>query len=128
MSTSPCLFNVKNFFVVVSSVNDNPPIFDRSIYQRSVAESEPLDQVLLQIHAKDRDEGENARLSYSIDDSTSTFRINEHTGEIYLIKSLDYEKIRSYSISITGQFFLFLLVSRIDWCLSSSRSWDTTAE
>ena len=100
-------------------MNDNPPVFDRSIYQRSVPESEPLDQVLLQIHAKDRDEGENARISYSIDDSTSTFRINEHTGEIYLIKSLDYEKIRSYSISITGQLSHHsVLVSCINVCLA----------
>lgn len=86
------------------SVNDNPPVFDRSIYQQSITENEKIDMVILQIHATDRDEGENCRLSYSIDDATSTFRINEHTGEIYLLKSLDYEKIRSYTISITGSF------------------------
>jgi len=84
------------------SVNDNPPVFDRTIYQQSIPENEKIDTIILQIHASDRDEGENARISYSIDDSSSTFRINEYTGEIYLIKSLDYEKIRSYSISITG--------------------------
>jgi hypothetical protein len=96
------------------SVNDNPPIFDRSIYQRSVPEDEKLDTIILQIHATDRDEGENARISYSIDDPSSTFRINEQTGEIILIKSLDYEKIRSYSISITGLFkFTPLLLANL---------------
>ena len=74
------------------------------MYQRSIAENEKLDTVILQIHANDQDEGENARISYAIDDSTSTFRINEQTGEISLIKSLDYEKLRSYSISIIGRF------------------------
>ena len=63
-----------------------------------------MDRILLQIHATDRDEGDNARISYSIDDPTLTFRINEVTGELYLIKPLDYEKIRSYSIAITGWF------------------------
>jgi hypothetical protein len=95
------------------SVNDNPPVFDRSIYQQSIPENEKIDTIFLQIHANDRDEGENARISYSIDDSSSTFRINEHTGEIYLLKSLDYEKIRSYSISITGLFLLFLLLYKL---------------
>lgn len=88
----------------ISSVNDNPPIFDRSIYQRSIVENESVDRILVQIHATDRDEGDNGRISYSIDDPTSTFRINERTGEISLIKPLDYEKMRSYSIPITGWF------------------------
>lgn len=87
----------------MSSVNDNPPIFDRSIYQRSISEDQTLDRVILQIHASDRDEADNEQISYTIDDSSSTFRINENTGEIFLIKSLDYEKTRSYSISVTGE-------------------------
>ena len=84
-------------------MNDNPPVFDRSIYQQSIPENEKIDSVVLQIHASDRDEDENGRISYSIDDPSSTFRINEQTGEIFLLKSLDYEKTRSYSISITGR-------------------------
>jgi hypothetical protein len=104
-------FFVKN--ICFLSVNDNPPLFDRSVYQQSIPENEKIDTIILQIHATDRDEGENARISYSIDDSSSTFRINENTGEIYLIKSLDYEKIRSYSIPITGEFhtlFVFVII------------------
>jgi len=88
--------------IIDFSVNDNPPVFDRSVYQQSIPENEKIDTIILQIHASDRDEGENSRISYSIDDPSSTFRINEYTGEIYLLKSLDYEKIRSYTISITG--------------------------
>jgi len=67
--------------------------------------------MIVKIHANDLDEGENARIIYSIDDPSSTFTINHQTGEIYLKKSLDYEKIRSYSITIKGLFppFLFFL-------------------
>lgn len=87
------------------SVNDNPPVFDQSVYQQSIPENNKINTVILQIHANDRDENENARISYSIDDVSGTFRMNEHTGELYLIKLLDYEKIRSYSISVTGFIF-----------------------
>jgi len=58
--------------------------------------------MILKIHANDYDEDENARIHYSIDEPSSTFTINHPTGEIYLKKFLDYEKIRSYSITITG--------------------------
>ena len=62
------------------------------IHQKSLAENQPIDSIILKIHANDRDEGENARIIYFIDDPSSTFSINEQTGEIYLKKSLDYEK------------------------------------
>ncbi|CAF1054189.1 unnamed protein product [Rotaria sp. Silwood1] len=88
--------------IIITDVNDNPPVFDRSLYQQSISENNKINTIILQIHANDRDEYENSRISYSIEDSTETFRINEYTGELYLIKSLDYEKIRSYSISITA--------------------------
>ncbi|CAF1670208.1 unnamed protein product, partial [Adineta ricciae] len=100
---SPPLSGQQKIEIIVTDVNDNPPVFDRSIYQQSIPENEKTDSVVLQIHASDRDEDENGRISYSIDDPSSTFRINEQTGEIFLLKSLDYEKTRSYSISITAR-------------------------
>ncbi|CAF0782451.1 unnamed protein product [Adineta steineri] len=100
---SPSLSGQQKIEIIVTDVNDNPPVFDRSIYQQSIPENEKIDTIILQIHATDRDDGENARISYSIDDPSSTFRINENSGEIYLMKSLDFEKIRSYSISITAR-------------------------
>ncbi len=87
---------------MIFSVNDNAPIFDQINYQKSLPENEQIDSIILKIHANDPDEGENARITYLIDDPSSTFTINDQTGEIYLKKSLDYEKIRSYSITIKG--------------------------
>ncbi len=88
---------------MIYSVNDNAPIFDQLIYRKSLPENQPIDSMILKIHALDPDEGENARIDYSIDDDpSSTFNINHQTGEIFLKKSLDYEKLRSYSITIKG--------------------------
>ncbi len=83
-------------------MNDNAPIFDQFIYRKSLPENQPIDSLIIKIHALDPDEGENARINYSIDDPSSTFNINHQTGDIFLKKSLDYEKIRSYSITIKG--------------------------
>lgn len=58
--------------------------------------------MILKIHANDFDEGENSRVAYSINDPSITFTINEQTGEIFLKKTLDYEKQHSYSLTIKG--------------------------
>ncbi len=92
-------------------MNDNTPIFEQMIYQKSLPENQPIDSIILRIHANDGDEGDNARISYSIDDPSLTFSINQQTGEIDLQKNLDYEKIRSYSIAIKGLFPLILFFS-----------------
>ena len=84
-------------------MNDNAPVFDQATYRKSFPENQPIDSILLQIQATDRDEGENGRICYSLDDPSSTFTIDPQTGEISLKKSLDYEKIRSYSITIKGK-------------------------
>jgi hypothetical protein len=91
-------------------VNDNAPIFDQSIYRKSLPENQQINSMLLTIHASDRDEGENARITYSIDDPSSTFTINQQTGEVYLENSLDYEKIRSYSITIKGSLTIISIL------------------
>ena len=84
-------------------MNDNAPVFDQTTYQKSIAENELIDTVILQIHATDRDEGDNARLSYFIDDPTSTFTIDEQSGVLSLRQPLHYEKIRVYTVSIIGK-------------------------
>lgn len=85
------------------SVNDNAPIFDQLTYRKSLPENQPIDSMLLKIHAIDHDEGDNARINYSLDDLSSTIDIDHQTGEIFLKKSFDYEKIRSYSLTIRGK-------------------------
>ncbi|UJR08595.1 hypothetical protein I4U23_012854 [Adineta vaga] len=84
-------------------MNNNATIFEQMIYQKSLPENYLIDSIILKIHATDRDENENARITYSIDDHSSTFIINQQTGEIYLKKSLDYEKLRTYSFTIKAQ-------------------------
>ncbi|UJR08600.1 hypothetical protein I4U23_012859 [Adineta vaga] len=99
----PALSGEQSIEVMITDVNDNAPIFEQMIYQKSLPENYPIDSIILKIHATDRDENENARITYSIDDHSSTFIINQQTGEIYLKKSLDYEKIRTYSFTIKAQ-------------------------
>ncbi|KAJ8279934.1 hypothetical protein COCON_G00070000, partial [Conger conger] len=54
--------------ITLTDVNDNPPRFAQKLYQMSVPESAPVGSVVGRIRARDRDEGANAEMRYSIID------------------------------------------------------------
>ncbi|KAM6939461.1 protocadherin-23 [Xenentodon cancila] len=75
--------------------NDNPPVFNQTEYHASVREDAPVGSLVSQVHATDRDLGDNGGITYDISrrqsDPNYVFTINETTGWIYLNKPLDFE-------------------------------------
>lgn len=57
---------------------------------------------VLVVEATDGDVGENARITYTIDDD-QVFRIDAATGAITTVAPLNREKIPGYTISVTAQ-------------------------
>uniref|UniRef100_A0AC35UC95 Cadherin domain-containing protein n=1 Tax=Rhabditophanes sp. KR3021 TaxID=114890 RepID=A0AC35UC95_9BILA len=102
-----------NFKTKVSVIdqNDNPPIFDAPLYYLKLEEnSKPIDN-LITVIAKDKDIGLNGYISYSIISNQYQdfpFSINMKTGQISLVKSLDYEKEQVWNFTVmaedNGQF------------------------
>ncbi|NWH63825.1 CAD19 protein, partial [Geococcyx californianus] len=89
----------------LSDVNDNPPKFQQRLYYMDVSEEAPVGTTVGKLFADDRDTGENAAVSYSIEgDSSGVFDIitNNETQEgiILLKKTVDYESKRRYSIEV----------------------------
>ncbi|XP_075066090.1 protocadherin gamma-C5-like isoform X38 [Mixophyes fleayi] len=89
----------------VLDINDNPPVFDQSVYKISFKENLPLKTVLLTLNATDLDEGLNGEIQYSFDGHTSKsarklFGLNELSGEIYINGFMDYEELNIYELSI----------------------------
>lgn len=68
--------------ITVLDVNDNPPIFDHSDYVVSLNESVPPGTDVLQVRATDSDEGENARVTYYLNDMETRFEVDPDTGVI----------------------------------------------
>ncbi len=95
----------------ILDVNDHPPLFDESVYVVELAENTPpqVGNVLL-ITATDEDRTiEFNTISYVLESRsdfiTSTFSIDPLSGEIYLLRALDYETasqlIYSFSVRAT---------------------------
>ncbi|XP_030879206.1 protocadherin gamma-A3-like [Leptonychotes weddellii] len=93
--------------VVVLDANDNPPVFTQPEYQVSVPENLPVGTTLLTVNATDPDEGFNAQVSYILDKMPGSvaqmFDLNSVTGDISILKSLDYEDATFYEIKIEAQ-------------------------
>ncbi|XP_068611043.1 protocadherin-15-like [Brachionichthys hirsutus] len=83
--------------VTVEDIDDNKPIFTQQMYNVSLPENSPKYTVILQLKAKDADLGSN--LTYHIrtegldPEIIQLFRVDAITGELSVLKILDYEAL-----------------------------------
>lgn len=78
------------FWVQITDINDNPPIFDSPSYSTSISESSAtVGRRVFAVRATDNDKGDNANIVYTlVDNPGGFFRIEKDTGIIYLSKGL----------------------------------------
>ncbi|XP_075146442.1 cadherin 99C [Haematobia irritans] len=105
--------------VRVSDVNDNAPRFMNTPYEVTVPESTPVGTTIFRnIQALDKDAGVNGLVEYfivegstnitedetmTIADGYGTFAISfPHQGQVTVAKTLDYERIQRYYLTIVA--------------------------
>ncbi|XP_056328881.1 protocadherin alpha-3-like [Danio aesculapii] len=103
----PPLSSVKSVTVQISDVNDNSPEFSSSPYAFYVMENNAPGKSLFSVSASDKDTGENSVVSYQIwrdggaeNKFTSFININSENGEIYALKSFDFETSKTFQFHI----------------------------
>ena len=79
--------------VIVTDVNDNPPVSDSSSYNVSLSESTAILSPVLTIFVSDYDIFENSEFEFSITSGNENrfFMLDSFTGELITIMSLDRE-------------------------------------
>ncbi|KAM4732194.1 protocadherin alpha-8-like [Anableps anableps] len=105
----PSLSSEKTVSVVVSDVNDNSPEFSQSPYAFYITEDNKPGAKVFSVKAFDRDENENALISYHVTgegskDSTliSFLSINSETGDIVAMKSFDFETLKTFHFQVVA--------------------------
>ncbi|XP_068596848.1 protocadherin alpha-8-like [Brachionichthys hirsutus] len=105
----PALSSEKTISVVVSDVNDNSPEFSLSPYTFYVTEGNDPGGSVFSVKASDRDENDNALISYHIlrDRSkqskiTSFLNINSENGDILALKSFDFETLKTFTFQVVA--------------------------
>ncbi|KPP77161.1 protocadherin-16-like [Scleropages formosus] len=94
-SGTPPLRAESSFTIQVTDINDNPPLFDQPVYTQAIPEVVFPGSFVLQVTARDKDQGPNGDVQYSILQGYGThsdwFTIDSTTGIITTATQLDYE-------------------------------------
>ncbi|XP_072276680.1 cadherin EGF LAG seven-pass G-type receptor 3 isoform X2 [Pyxicephalus adspersus] len=89
--------------VNITDANTHRPVFNTAHYTVDINEDHPIGSTVAIISATDDDVGENARISYSLEDNIPQFRINPDTGVITLNAPLDYEDQMTYTLAVVAK-------------------------
>ncbi|XP_069487152.1 protocadherin-18 [Ambystoma mexicanum] len=94
--------------ITVSDANDNSPAFEQPSYTLQLPENSMPGALLIDLNATDPDEGTNGRIVYSFSSHVSpqilnTFRVDPESGQLTLLKQVDYEATKSYEIDVQAQ-------------------------
>ncbi|NXN24477.1 PCD12 protein, partial [Nycticryphes semicollaris] len=96
---------LKHLTICISDVNDNAPSFEKATYEVAVAENNKAPIFLLTVRATDPDLGFNGEVTYSISDSSASglVSIDPTTGDVFALKTFDYEEVRSLEFLVTAE-------------------------
>ncbi|PKK19791.1 protocadherin-16-like [Columba livia] len=93
--------------VAVLDANDNAPVFSQAEYTVRVPEDVPVGSTLVTVTATDPDEGLNGHMKFSLQKvsvkASLIFQLDAETGEITLVKSLDFEESDSYEMEVQAE-------------------------
>ena len=89
----------------VLDFNDNSPTFEHSALKVELNEDSPVGHRVLRVHAFDPDDGVNGEVVYAFADGLSPdvarlFHIDPYSGDVTLKALVDFEKRRSYELSV----------------------------
>nr|Q91Y13.1 RecName: Full=Protocadherin alpha-7; Short=PCDH-alpha-7; Flags: Precursor [Mus musculus]AAK26054.1 protocadherin alpha 7 [Mus musculus] len=104
----PELTGTVQLLITVLDVNDNAPVFDRSLYTVKLPENVPNGTLVIKVNASDLDEGVNGDVMYSFSsdvssDIKSKFHMDTVSGEITVIGIIDFEESKAYKIPLEAR-------------------------
>nr|XP_004664738.2 protocadherin beta-1 [Jaculus jaculus] len=108
MDTGPPSLSTETVIeVLLSDINDNPPVFQEDSYILTVRENNSPAVFIGKVCAKDLDLGENAQVTYSLlppkSGDLSVFAyisINSDNGKLYALRIMDYEAIQDFQFVV----------------------------
>jgi len=99
----PKLSSVYKLTIYILDNNDNPPIFDKSIYYVDIQENNLINTTLIQVHANDSDQDDNGHVTYELNDSYNNYvSIDNETGIIRTKIQFNYEQMKNFTFNVTA--------------------------
>ncbi|XP_015281351.1 PREDICTED: protocadherin alpha-5-like [Gekko japonicus] len=104
----PQLSGTIQLVISVLDTNDNPPVFNQTVYRVRLLENAAAGTLVIKLNATDLDEGINKEISYSFSIHVSPnfqkiFSINSNTGEVNVNGNVDFEDINVFDLQIVAK-------------------------
>ncbi|XP_008563540.1 PREDICTED: protocadherin beta-3, partial [Galeopterus variegatus] len=104
---SPPQSGTAQIHILVLDINDNAPEFAQSLYEVQILENSPINSAIVTVSASDLDTGNFGAISYAFfhasEEIIKTFQLNPITGEMQLVKYLNFEAINTYEVDIEAK-------------------------
>ncbi|XP_013185198.1 cadherin-87A [Amyelois transitella] len=85
-------------------INDNAPIFDQASYKFNVLENATIGIKIGEVQAMDKDYGIFGEIEYTLTGfGSNVFKTDRSKGGLYVRQQLDYEKQKSYSLTLVAK-------------------------
>ncbi|XP_028444572.1 protocadherin alpha-3-like [Perca flavescens] len=102
---SPPKSGTSQLVINVLDINDNIPIFSKTLYKTNIPENTPLGTIVIAVNATDADEGLNSEIVYSLrskdqDHVLNIFEIESQTGVIKVKGNIDFEEKKAFEIRV----------------------------
>ncbi|XP_029587859.1 protocadherin alpha-8-like [Salmo trutta] len=100
---NPPKSGTSDIIINVLDINDNTPVFTKSLYKTRILENVRIGTTLLTLNATDADEGTNSEIIYSLskkdqDQILDVFYIDPNTGTITVQGEIDFEEHPAFEI------------------------------
>uniref|UniRef100_A0A3Q2CYG3 Cadherin domain-containing protein n=1 Tax=Cyprinodon variegatus TaxID=28743 RepID=A0A3Q2CYG3_CYPVA len=106
----PSLSSSLTLNLLISDVNDNTPVFERSSYEAYIIENNKPGLSIFTVKATDTDWKQNARVSYILEESSingipvsSFVSVSADSGVIHAVRSFDFEQIKDFEFRVKAQ-------------------------
>uniref|UniRef100_A0ABM5G9Y5 Protocadherin alpha-3-like isoform X10 n=1 Tax=Pogona vitticeps TaxID=103695 RepID=A0ABM5G9Y5_9SAUR len=104
----PQLTGTVQLVIKVLDANDNPPVFNQSVYKTQLFENSDNGLLVIKLNATDLDEGANKEITYTSNsfspaNGKEKFILDQETGEVYVKGNLDFEDRNFYEIQVEAK-------------------------
>ncbi|KAI8798258.1 protein dachsous, partial [Biomphalaria glabrata] len=98
----PKMVSYQQLNITVADANDNPPIFQKTVYHANISENANPLTSFFTVKATDADEGANGQLTYQIPTGIAgdKFSVDGRTGVVSTTLKLDREEMDSYILTV----------------------------
>ncbi|XP_035377353.1 protocadherin alpha-8-like [Electrophorus electricus] len=103
----PARSGTMTIVINVLDVNDNIPVFSKSLYKARVHENAQPGTPVITVHASDSDEGMNGDIIYTFvnhdNGNVNAFAIHPEKGEIVVTGDIDYERKNAVELRVQAK-------------------------